>query len=147
MRTSCGIIIVNEHNQIFTGHPTGNNFFDLPKGLLEDGEEPKDCAIRECFEETSIQFKPKELKDLGVFSYNKEKKLHLFLAFVKKKQLDLPSLFCISTFEHPTSKKILPEMDYFQWVNFEDVENKFAKSMQKVLTKLINDSIIYFPSS
>ena len=142
MKTSCGIIIVNEYNEIFMGHSTGNKFYDIPKGMLEDNESPLDCAIRECDEETSVKLNPSELNEIGLLPYNKEKNLHLFLAFKKKDSLDINSLICTSMFEHPLSKKILPEVDSFTWVGFSDVESKCAKSMGKLLRKLINESVL-----
>ena len=38
MTTSCGVIILNEYNEMFMGHSTGNKFHDLPKGMLDEGE-------------------------------------------------------------------------------------------------------------
>ncbi len=143
MKTSCGIIIVNEFKEIFVGHSTGNKFFDIPKGTIEENESHIECAIRECDEETSLLFKPEELTDLGFFPYNKDKQLYLFLTFKNKSEIDLPSLVCRSTFEHYYTKKTLPEVDYFSWVSFDEIEQKFAKSMTKLLLNLVKNGTIY----
>ncbi|NCP98215.1 NUDIX hydrolase [archaeon] len=140
LKTSCGIIIVNELNEIFMGHSTGNSFYDLPKGLLEDNELPIDCAIRECEEETSLVLNHESLIDLGSFKYNKEKDLHLFLTFKNKDSISLDALVCKSMFEHYLSKKLLPEVDGFKWIPISSIESKCAKSMAKLLTILINDN-------
>ncbi len=140
MKTSCGVLIINEFNEIFVGHSTGNKFFDIPKGLLDEGETPIDCAIRECKEESSIVLDKKNLIDLGLFKYNKEKNLHLFLIKVKKDSIDIGSLVCTSMFEHVYTKKMLPEADYFKWMKYEDVTNDCAKSMGKLLKSLIENN-------
>jgi predicted NUDIX family NTP pyrophosphohydrolase len=142
MKTSCGVLIVNEFNEIFVGHSTGNKFFDIPKGLLDEGETPIDCAIRECQEESSIVLPKESLIDLGLFKYNKEKNLHLFLTQIKKDSIDLNSLICTSMFEHIYTKKLLPEADYFKWMKFDDVTIDCAKSMGILLSSLIEKNII-----
>lgn len=136
MKTSCGIIIVNEYNEIFMGHSTGNKFFDIPKGMLEENEAPIDCAIRECEEETSISIATSQLRELGVFPYNKEKNLHLFFCEMKKSDLILENLVCNSYFEDFYSKKMKPEADYFEWISMDNLTASCAKSMGKLLNKL-----------
>lgn len=123
------------------GHSTGNRFFDIPKGGMEDGEEPIDSAIRECVEETSLLFKKEDLTDLGEFSYNKEKRIHLFSTNVKKDSIVFDNLKCESFFEHFLTKKMVPEVDGFLWVDITplDLDNKCAKSMARVLKNLLAD--------
>ena len=79
MKTTCGTIILNEFEEIFSGHSTGNSFYDIPKGLMDLNESPIDCAIRECLEETAIQLEKTKMIDLGEFPYNSSKNIHLFL--------------------------------------------------------------------
>lgn len=136
MKTSCGIMIINENNEIFMVHSTGNKFYDIPKGLLENDEAPIDCAIRECEEETALKIEKESLIELGLFSYNKEKNLHLFLTYKKKEQIDFNLLVCNSFFEDFYTKKMKPEADGFEWKDFNQVENYCAKSMAKLLTKI-----------
>lgn len=138
MKISCGIIIVNEDFEILMGHVTGNKFYDIPKGMLDEQEEPINCAIRECQEEISLLFEPTQLKDLGVFPYNREKNLHLFLTHVNKADIDLNSLVCNSFFEHHYTKKQTPEVDGFKWISSSQVIEHCAKSMGKLLTNMIN---------
>jgi hypothetical protein len=38
MKTSCGVLILNEFNELLLCHSTGNSFFDIPKGGKEEGE-------------------------------------------------------------------------------------------------------------
>lgn len=139
MKTSCGIIILNEINEILMGHVTGNKFYDIPKGLQDESEEPVICAIRECQEEISLVFDDTKLTDLGRFAYNKEKNLHLFLTYVNKDSIKLDELFCDSFFEHHYTKKQTPEVDGFKWVSVGEVVSHCAKSMGNLLTLLAKD--------
>ena len=47
---SCGILIFNSQNELFVCHSTGNNFFDIPKGLKDENETFIQTAIRELME-------------------------------------------------------------------------------------------------
>lgn len=139
MKVSGGIIILNEVGEIFVGHSNGNTWFDLPKGEMDAGESAVQCAIRETREETSLEFKEAELLDLGLQAYNKEKSLHLFLVKRQKSEIDISSLVCNSFFEHRYTKKMIPEVDSFKWLDYKEVEANCAKSMSKLLNRLIKD--------
>lgn len=141
MKTSCGVIIVNEQNELFMGHSTGNKFYDIPKGLLDEGETEYQCALRECNEETSIDLSNKSLKDLGLFPYNKEKNLHLFIVFLNKNEIELENLVCNSFFEDFYTKKMKPEVDEFKWVSLNELTEHCAKSMGKLLNKLKEEGV------
>ena len=57
MKISAGIII-RYKDSVLLCHPTNapwKDSFSFPKGLVEDGEDLIDAAIRECFEETGIK--------------------------------------------------------------------------------------------
>jgi len=142
MKISCGIIILNQQNEILMGHVTGNKFYDIPKGELDAGETPIVCAIRECQEEISLEFKQENLIELGLYPYNKEKNLHLFITHVEKSDIDFNKLACHSFFEHYHTKKQTPEVDGFAWIAVLDVVQNCAKSMGKLLTQLNNDRLL-----
>lgn len=144
MKTSCGVIIINEYNEIFMGHSTGNKFYDIPKGLLDPGENEMQCAIRECKEETSIDIDSNLLQELGLFSYNKEKNLHLFLISMKKSDIPMETLVCNSFFEDFYTKKLKPEVDGFKWISLETLTESCAKSMGILLNKLKNEQKIVY---
>lgn len=144
MKTSCGILIVNEFEELFMGHSTGNKFYDIPKGELDEGESVIDCALRETIEETSIDLRDKKLLDLGLFKYNSAKNLHLFLVFLPKDEIKLDKLVCNSYFEDYYTKVLKPEVDEFRWVKTESLESFCAKSMGKVLTKLVSDGVLKY---
>lgn len=139
MQISCGILILNQFGEILMGHSNGNNFYDLPKGKLEEGEEHIDCAIRECIEETSLRFEKGELLTLGEFAYNKTKRISLFLKKVKKEDINFEELKCTSMFEHYYTKKLIPEFDSFAWIHYSTIDENCAKSMSILLSKVIAD--------
>ncbi|HRH74718.1 MAG TPA: NUDIX domain-containing protein, partial [Zoogloea sp.] len=35
---SCGLLVINERAELLVGHSTGNEHWDLPKGLIDPGE-------------------------------------------------------------------------------------------------------------
>lgn len=144
MKTSCGVIIVNEKKEILMGHVTGQKFHDIPKGLLEENESELVCAIRECEEETALVLDADKLTELGLFKYNKEKNLHLFVYPTPKESINMTSLSCKSLFEHFYTKKLVPEVDAFLWVPFSEVELFCAKSMSKLLKTLISENKLNF---
>lgn len=144
MKTSCGVIILNEQNEILMGHVTGQKFNDIPKGLLEEQEVPLACALRECQEETALILDAPRMQEIGLQPYNKEKNLHLFLYCVNKAEIKLESLECQSFFEHFYSKKMVPEVDSFSWVALSEVEAKCAKSMSKLLIKLAENGFLNY---
>jgi 8-oxo-dGTP pyrophosphatase MutT (NUDIX family) len=142
MKISCGIIIINELNEIFLAHSTGNDFFDIPKGLLEENELPINCAIRECFEETSILLKEENVSELGLFPYNKEKNLHLFYTKVKKANILIDKLVCSSFFKDYYTQQMRPEADFFKWIDINEIEGNCAKSMEKLLTHIKSKNLL-----
>lgn len=141
MKLSCGVIIINENNEILMGHVTGNKHYDLPKGMIDENESPLVCAIRECKEETSIELNKEELYDLGEHKYNKEKNLHLFLVYKNKNEIDIKNLECHSFFEDFYTKKLKPEVDGFSWIEIDKIKEYTAKSMG-VLLESIKENII-----
>lgn len=142
MQTSCGVLILNEHNELLMGHATGNKFFDIPKGMLEENESPLACAIRECKEETSLDLRNNILIELGLFKYNTKKNLHLFICTVKKENIIIKDLVCNSFFTNFYTKKLQPEVDFFEWINVDEVKIKCAKSLGVLLSNLKENNIL-----
>jgi len=128
---SSGIIVVYK-DQILLGHSTGNNFWDLPKGKIEEGETPKEAVIREAYEEFNFILNKNRLKYLGNFDYNKYKNLELFLLNIKTKPA-VEIFKCNSYFEDKNGIK-KPEIDSFGFFNFEEALGKLAYSMRRTLT-------------
>ncbi len=54
-RLSCGVILAREESgETLTLLLRAYDYWDFPKGICEDGEEPMDAAVRELGEETGI---------------------------------------------------------------------------------------------
>jgi 8-oxo-dGTP pyrophosphatase MutT (NUDIX family) len=147
MNYSVGIILT-DGDKILLCHVTGKYWWDLPKGNIDNNETPKETCFRELEEETGIifsnYFKEEELKDLGVFQYQKNKKdLHLFLLKDTEltSKISLNSLTCTSFFITSNGKK-LPEMDDFAFIDKKHI-NKFCSiNMKKVLNKVFKENIL-----
>ena len=136
---SCGIVIVDDHF-ILACHVTGQNHWDISKGHFDQNLDVsrKACAIRETHEEIGVCLPEVFLIDLGQFKYTKYKDLHLFLYRV----VDLDNLLslglkCYSVF--PTvAYGVVPEMDGYRKVRFDNIGSYFTKSMTKVLKKVFS---------
>lgn len=135
-KISCGIILADGDGRILAGHPTGRSYdkgcYDLLKGCADSNEDDLDCAIREMKEESGFNVAPYrgEIKDLGLFNYNKEKVLHLFLLEMEK----LPSLlqlWCDSQFTDKNGRTY-PEMNGYKIIGKNEREYFFS-GIQKAL--------------
>jgi ADP-ribose pyrophosphatase YjhB (NUDIX family) len=70
----CDVFVLNADDQLLLVQRSDNKLWALPGGCQELGESPKDCAERECLEETGYIVKTTEL--LGVFSSTKYEYVH-----------------------------------------------------------------------
>lgn len=133
VKLSCGLLVINERGELLIGHSTGSFHWDLPKGLLDDGESPIDCALREAAEEFGLSFAPEQLHDLGRQSYYPGKDLHLFAVRTTLAQTDIEQCRCRSYFEHPKTGLTMPEIDGFAWSDDAELATRLAKSMKHLL--------------
>lgn len=129
---SCGIIILNECDEILMGHSTGNTFYDLPKGGMEEGETFLECALRECWEETGLDFSGFMMTELGLVKYTKKKDLHLYVIPVIKQAIDMESLVCTTNFLE--GEREFPEFDGYRWVSIDELDEYCTTNMARVLT-------------
>ncbi len=132
---SCGIIIYNEKYLLGCVPYGKKNMLDIPKGALEEGESPIDCTIRETYEETGLRLHKNQLKDLGLFNYNKNKDLYLFSC---KIDFDINKLYCNSMFEF--YGKTVPEMIGYKQIeidNYYEIEMFFYQPLSKLIIPLL----------
>lgn len=137
-KLSCGTIIVNQFNEILMGRVTLTNpvRWDLPKGVIEEGEEPKQTAIRECMEEFGLDISGTYMTEIGKVGYNNDKNLHLFLAYADKDSINMDALHCTSYYNHYYSKARIIEVDGYKWVPMTEIHEHCGPSMTRVLSKL-----------
>lgn len=132
-RLSCGIVALTSSRELLLCHVTGQRHWDLPKGGIHPGETPRQAALRETAEETSLAFAADTLADLGCFAYTAKKDLHLFAALTER--VDPRRLCCVSTFVERCSSRTLPEMDGFGWFAFDRIGELCTPRLAKLLER------------
>lgn len=133
VKLSCGLLVLNEYGECLVGHSTGSSHWDLPKGLIDEGESPLNCALREAQEEFGLVFSADRLVDLGRLPYYSGKDLHLFAVRSTCHETPLDELRCTSYFEHPKTGQIVPEIDGFAWADEQELERRLGRSMRRLL--------------
>ena len=133
---SCGVVLANGRGEIFVCHTTGMSRWDLPKGVADDGEAPRDAAVREAWEEAGLRLPPASLADLGEFAYLPGKRLHLFALRVADDGVDLAHCSCRSFFPHHRTGKPTPEADAWAWKPRALASTWAGKNMVKVLASM-----------
>jgi 8-oxo-dGTP pyrophosphatase MutT (NUDIX family) len=126
---SAGILVTYKGKYVI-GHVTGTDYFDIFKGRTEPGETLTQTAIRECREESSLDFSSGvPLRVLGTHNFTKKKDLALYVARID--ELDITQLKC----EIINETKI-PEMDCYELVTFDEMIQKVSKNMSILLDSL-----------
>lgn len=139
---SAGLLIETEEGFLMC-HPTGRRdgpaTYDVPKGMVEEGEDHFEAALRELYEETSIDWRDESFNivdkisnendviDLGQHKYIPGKDLHLYYI---NRNVDVKNLKCLSFFEK--NGKEFPEVNFYR-VSYE--LEYFYKSLQEYLRK------------
>lgn len=126
MTVTCGTLIT-DGKHVLLGHSTGNKHWDIPKGLKDPHETVLEAALREMEEETDIKATASELVYLGTFPYTKGKHLALFVMHVAE-LIDLSKIKCTSMVHLP-NRRPFPELDAFEWCEWENVDQKISKSL------------------
>jgi 8-oxo-dGTP pyrophosphatase MutT (NUDIX family) len=130
---SCGLLVLNEFGELLVGHSTGNTIWDLPKGLIDEGEDAMGCALREAKEEFGLEFSPDRLTDLGRHPYYQGKELHLFWVQTTTQETKLDDLRCTSLFEHHLSNQTMLEIDGYAWADVQQLRRRLGMSMKRLL--------------
>ena len=130
---SCGVVLANRRGEIFVCHTTGMSRWDLPKGVADAGEDPRDAAVREAWEEAGLRLPVDALVDLGEFAYLPAKRLHLFALRVADDAVDVSRCRCRSFFVHHRTGLDTPEADAWAWKPRGDLASWCGKNMTRVL--------------
>jgi ADP-ribose pyrophosphatase YjhB (NUDIX family) len=118
MEVTAGIFIIKD-DKILVCHSTNSPwiYWGVPKGLTEPGEEEKEAALREVYEESSLRLDPKRVFYLGLTKYkSRPKQMAAFYHILyPEENIDVSKLRCTSMVvkEDGTS---FPEVDKFKWI-------------------------------
>ncbi|HEY5798960.1 MAG TPA: NUDIX hydrolase [Burkholderiaceae bacterium] len=133
---SCGTLVVNARRELLLCHVTHTPKWDIPKGLLDPGENPLEAAMRELREEAGASFPRALFEDLGLHAYRPDKDLYLFKVTAPPEFDDLSQLVCTSFYFDTRLKKQVPEADGFRWAARGELEQLCWPRMGKLLTAL-----------
>jgi predicted NUDIX family NTP pyrophosphohydrolase len=111
--------------------------WSIPKGELDDGEDPRACALREFAEETGTELPPGELAELGAVKLKSGKQV---VAFAAEGDLD-PETLVSSTFElewPPRSGRVqtFPEVDRAGWFGLDAAREKLNPAQAAFVDRL-----------
>ena len=148
LRSGVGIVVLNEKNQVFLAKRIDNpkNFWQMPQGGVDKGEEYYDAAVRELKEETSIKTISliKEIDYLTTYLLPK----HLIGIIWKGKYKGQKQKWFIVRFNGEEREINIntkhPEFLDWKWVDIDDLTNEVVefkvqvyKKIQKELYKII----------
>jgi 8-oxo-dGTP pyrophosphatase MutT (NUDIX family) len=142
MKKAAGIILFNDKNEVLIEHPTNHdpNFWSFPKGLIDENETPSQAAVRELYEETSLNLYDisyEVIEELPWIKFkNNRKTLKLFVIKTDEKlddfQFKCPSLVTKNrkgeALENP-----FPEVDDYKWVSLEEAYPLLHEAQQRAL--------------
>jgi predicted NUDIX family NTP pyrophosphohydrolase len=146
-KRSAGILLhrsVDGVREVLLVHPGGPFWarkdlgsWSIPKGELDEGEDPRACAIREFAEETGTQPPAAALEDLGAVALKSGK---LVLAFAVAGDLD-PAAVRSNTFElewPPRSGRLqsFPEIDRAGWFPLDDARARLNPAQAELIDRL-----------
>lgn len=151
--TSAGILLYRsaaDAVEVLLVHPGGplwakkdEGAWSIPKGEVEDGEDPLACALRELGEELGASFSlvPEELIDLGSVRQKGGKVVHCWAA---RGEFDPVSLRSNTfTMEWPSRSGVereFPEVDRAEWFGVEQAREKINPAQAEFLDRLAADS-------
>jgi predicted NUDIX family NTP pyrophosphohydrolase len=114
--------------------------WSIPKGQIEEGEEPRACAIRELEEELGAapQLDPEELIELGSIKQRAGKVVE---AWAAEAEFD-PAALASNTFsmEWPPrsgAHQDFPEVDRAEWFDLEAAREKILAAQAELLDRLL----------
>ena len=148
LRNGVGIIVLNKENKVFVAKRIDNpkNFWQMPQGGVDEGEDFVEAAYRELQEETSIQ-SVKLIKELdGTFTY--ELPNHLLGIIWKGKFKGQKQKWFIMRFVGEESeiniKTKKPEFFDWKWIEIDQITEfvvDFKLHVYKELKKQIKEFV------
>ncbi len=140
VRNGVGIVVLNEKNQIFIAKRIDNpkNFWQMPQGGIDEGEDFYQAALRELEEETSIK-SVKLIKEIeGFTTYHLPD--HLLGIIWKGKYKGQKQKWFIVKFNGDEKEINIntkrPEFLDWKWVNIENLTDEVVKFKLHVYKKI-----------
>ena len=148
LRIGVGIVVLNKKNQVFLAKRIDNpkNFWQMPQGGVDNGEEFYEAAIRELEEETSIKTVSliKEIDDLTTYLLPN----HLVGIIWKGRYKGQKQKWFVVRFDGDEKEINIntkhPEFLDWKWVNIENLTDEIVdfkihvyKKIQEELKKII----------
>jgi predicted NUDIX family NTP pyrophosphohydrolase len=111
--------------------------WSIPKGELDEGEEPRACALREFAEETGTRLPGDALEELGTVKLKSGKEV---IAFAAEADFD-PATLTSNTFElewPPRSgrRQAFPEIDRAEWFGLDAARAKLNPAQAAFVDRL-----------
>lgn len=129
------VFIVHNGGPFFTKRDNG--FWSIPKGLIEEGEEPIATAKREFEEETGMPVPTGELINLGVVTQVNNKQVHVWAVEGNIDPNKLQSNFFEIEWPPKSGKtEKFPEIDRGQWFNLRTAASKMNAGQAEALIRL-----------
>ena len=133
---SCGVIVRRQPGELLLCHATGRNYWDIPKGVRDDGETTVAAALRELREEAGIELDESQVRDAGVHKYLPHKDLHLFVLDPPEPSLSVDACYCSTHYTPRYGSRQIPEVDAYRWTARSEVPELCGKNMTRVLMEL-----------
>ena len=148
LRNGVGIVVLNKKNQVFLAKRIDNpkNFWQMPQGGVDNGEEFYEAAIRELEEETSIKTVSliKEIDDLTTYLLPN----HLVGIIWKGRYKGQRQKWFVVRFDGDEKEINIntkhPEFLDWKWVNIENLTDEIVdfkihvyKKIQEELKKIV----------
>ncbi len=140
LRNGVGIVLLNKNNKVFVAKRIDNakNFWQMPQGGVDDGEEYLKAAHRELEEETSIK-SVELIKELeGALSYELPERL-LGIIWKGKYKGQKQKWFIVRFVGEEKEININtkhPEFLDWKWVNIDDLTNEVVEFKLHVYKKI-----------
>ena len=142
-RNGVGVVLLNKDNKVFVAKRIDNpkNFWQMPQGGKDEGEDNRHAALRELFEETSIK-NVSIIKEIdGTISYNLPKNL-LGIIWKGKYKGQIQKWY-IMKFNGNDSEINLktknPEFLEWKWIDIDKITDNVVSFKKEVYKKLKNE--------
>ena len=140
LRNGVGVIVLNQNNQIFVAKRIDNpkNFWQMPQGGVDEGENFFDAAKRELFEETSIK-SVNLIKEIDGFTSYELPDYLLGIIWKGKFKGQKQKWFVVRFFGHDSEINIKtekPEFLEWKWINIDNLTSVVVHFKLEVYKKL-----------